>query len=152
MNIEAGLIEIAERVWQEQKLFLGRNPDPRTYREAIFAFDGMVPFWGLLIDKKSMAGLIFDKHTSGDRANSAKLIVEHYYDYDDRPPVKQLLLLAAHAVLTAHARNPTGVDGLEIVYRDRDKIVEWMPDAPEIAHIKDLSTELDKDIRQRLFA
>ncbi len=55
---------------------------------------------------------VLDKTFEGDAANAAAYFLVRYYR---RAPIKQLLPLAAHCILTAGKLNPVGVEGLRII-------------------------------------
>lgn len=62
-----------------------------------------------------------DSVVAGHDANPARYFVEHYFKKN--PPLKTvsgLKKMAAHVILTGHIFNPAGVDGLEMVFGDRN--------------------------------
>lgn len=104
-NPERSLEQIAEEEWHKvadkrlsQLLVALRTPRPR-----LFAIS--------LSDTNVMAREIESKVTAGDEQNAAIYFVERYYK---KCPVRQLALIAAHAVLLAAELSNGTIGGLDI--------------------------------------
>jgi len=90
---------------------------------------------------------VMDKCVMGHRANAATFLSEKYYQ---KLPIKKLIYLAAHTVLTGGRINPNGIQGLEIILCT-DRGFEGVSDR-RIAELTKWSDECDRDIRQLVFS
>lgn len=88
---------------------------------------------------------VLDKTFEGDAANSAAFFLVQYYR---AAPIKQLLPLAAHCVLTAAKLNPTGVEGLEIVVSTLEQTRKL--EKQELSALKQASETLEAAIYQHI--
>jgi hypothetical protein len=141
--LEANLPEIATATWKRMKA----NRRPPSPRQIIMAVQNFRPLWEIWVAKESKAQVIQSKTFGGDATNSAKFFVEEYYDHE--ATVQTLLPLAAHSVLMAGKRNPSGVGGLEITFWEGG-MVEWNYDSPELARLSERSNQIDEYIRKQL--
>jgi hypothetical protein len=91
---------------------------------------------------------VLDRWSIGDQTNAAVFFSEQYLPKSPPPPVASLVSLAAHTVLMAHARNPTGVGGLDITVCTMDGFYS-LPEK-ELSALRQKSSALDSDIRSRL--
>jgi hypothetical protein len=64
------------------------------------------------LEEKPICRTIKDKAVVGDKVNAAVFWTERYYE---RKPIRSLIPLAAHLVISAGKLNPAGIGGLEIV-------------------------------------
>lgn len=90
---------------------------------------------------------VMDRCIMGHRANAATFFSEKYYE---KLPLKKLIRLAAHIILTGGKINPNGIRGLEIVLCTKDGF-DFVPDE-EIAALIEWSDALDSEIGQRILS
>ena len=82
--------------------------------------DRLGQLWHLNISQQSTAKRIFDLMVIGDVHNNARFYVTHYYP-GAKSETRQLVTLAASAILMGGRENRVHVDGLEIVVcRDKE--------------------------------
>jgi 20S proteasome alpha/beta subunit len=84
----------------------------------------------------------------GDQGNPAAFFLERYVPKMRNVPLEQLILVAAHAVVTAGSINPWGVRGLEIVICTKDGF-QLLADQ-ELSKLVDQSRTLDSAIADSL--
>lgn len=105
-----------------------------------------VDLWRVNLDSFGLAvNWVLDKTVEGDAANTAVFFLERYYR---AAPIKQLLPLAAHCILTAAKLNPTGVEGLEIVVSTLKETRKL--EKHELSALKQVSETLEAAIYQHI--
>jgi hypothetical protein len=145
---------LAEQVWEAeyQSQSDGRSEDrklsPLRTRGIIFttALDG--PIWHLAIGKQSALLTSTTKYIGGDSLNPARYFIEEYYD--QRLSIRDLSLLAAHAVTKA-ARWNHMVSGLQLlIWRKGESDPEWLNAADHENRSKLLDKELSKIVQKAM--
>jgi|HubBroStandDraft_6_1064221.scaffolds.fasta_scaffold576715_1 hypothetical protein len=121
---------------------------PPSPRKIILAVQNSRPFWQVWVGKNSTAERVYSKTFGGDETNSAKFFVEQYYNRE--ATVGTLLPLAAHSVLMAGNRNPSGVGGLEITFWEDGGLIDWSVDSPELRQLADRSEQIDTYVKTHL--
>jgi 20S proteasome alpha/beta subunit len=121
----------------------------KVNRKVMIAFYGSrLQLWVLDIKEQSVATsntLI----VAGDYQNTARFFTEHYYEQEKT--VEQLKFLAIHSIRMGHLRNTA------LVGRDIDMVVCVRDElrrigSAEINRLKDRSADLEREIRDKLFA
>lgn len=100
--------------------------------------------WGLVIDE------VLSKKYTGDYKNSAIFWAERYYPRNPTLPIRHLIPLAAHLVVTARVLNTAGISGLEIVLCD-DKGIHRLSNE-SLVELEMKSIERDKNIGESLLS
>jgi hypothetical protein len=106
----------------------------------LFEMARMGDGWGLVSQE------VLSKKLAGDTKNAATFWAERYYR---QMPIKTLIPLAAHLIISAGALNPAGISGLEIVLCDASGIRRVS--GTEIFNLKVKAAARDKSIGESLF-
>jgi hypothetical protein len=123
--------------------------DLRVTRKVIVAFRDML--W--LLDVRSPASIanqVYDRVVAGDADNTARCFANKFALGCQKRPVKELVRLAAYAVLAAGDENPHGVRKLEIVVIPKGNSPIFLASEHE-QELEDLSNQLNISIAEHLF-
>ena len=115
----------------------------------------VLPLWNLRIEEYSDARFCEGNSEfliSGSIANAALFFIYRYYCqyFTPKTPVAKLIMLAAHAVLTASKFNPEGIQGLEMVICEGNTFKTIMPSDAIHTELRERSEELDRLIAERI--
>ena len=125
---------------------------PPQFRRAIFAFRHSRPFWTLELPnprhETSQVEFAHNRIYNGEVTSPAKFFIEQYHS--DLIPVRSLLPLASHTILTGGRLNSSGVGGLQILFCEKNKITNWRYGTRELRSLIARSDAIYKSLRGRL--
>ena len=148
------LARLAEEIWlAEYEAQKGRPEANRIRAERergiIFLCPGINTIFVLGIGKQALVQTSTSRWVAGDSQNSATFVIQRYYDKSYSTDA--LAMLAAYAVVSAAALNPTMISGLELMlWENGASAAEWLNADDYEVQCKLLDAKISSVIREAM--